>query len=283
MAFLAFGALEMVENHGSELPFSEQQWSELTLRALKDLGGESQMIVGAKLRQKMLEMGRERDLDVGAYVGASGMSFSSLVEHVGGIVVRRWPGRDVLVGTPDAEEPKWESNFAARRGALRGDVYQAFTRIVHVRVVYSPDTDRFLSEEVAEGRTIPVPEVTLETLIDDRREFVESLDAETQTLLLEALSRSPNPLSAFRQAVERLGILDRWGPEQSRIIWRRVEKWARENGVTPRASWYGRGQTGQSAHRTLSKLAPYLTANEIREMKIPFRAIEAFLSDHDRR
>ena len=55
-AFLAFGGLEMVEEHRSELPFDEAHWSELTLRALRELGGDSQMVVGAKLRQKMVEL-----------------------------------------------------------------------------------------------------------------------------------------------------------------------------------------------------------------------------------
>ena len=260
----------------------ERRWSELTLRALGELGGASQMVVGAKLRQKMVELGHKEGFEVGAYAGETGQSFAGLIERVAGVVVRRRPGRDVLVGTPQAEEPKRETTLPTRRGVLRGDVYQAFTRVAPVPVVYSPDTDRFLPEKNAEGRTIRLPEVTLDTLIQDRRQFVESLDEEMQKPLLEALTRSPNPLSAFRQAVERLGILDKWGPEQSKIIWQRVETWAEECGVTARASWFGRGQAGESTHRTLSRLAEYMTANEIRQLKIPFRAVEAFLSDHDR-
>ena len=100
---------------------------------------------------------------------------------------------------------------------------------------------------------------------------------------MDALTRSPSPLTTFRHAVESLGILNRWGAEQSEIVWRRVEKWAAENGVTPRTSWLSRGQTAKSAHRTLSRLAEYMTANEIRQLQIPFRAVEAFLLDHDRR
>ena len=241
------------------------------------------MVVGAKLRQKMVEVGREQELDVGIYVQESGQPFSRLVERVNGVVVRRRPGRDMLVGTPQAEEPEWETVSPPRRGALRGDVYQAFTRIGPTPVVYSPDSDRFLAEENAEGRSVPVPDITLETLIQDRRHFAESLGAEMQRTLTDALTRSPNPLSAFRQAVERLGVLDNWGREQSSIIWRRVETWAAENSVTPRVAWQGRGQTGESAHRTLSRLADYMTATEIRQLKIPFRAVEAMLSDRGRR
>ncbi len=240
------------------------------------------MIVGAKLRQKMVELGHKEGLDVGAYVGASEQSFAGLIEQVVGVVVRRRSGRDVLVGTPQAEEPKWEATSPTRRGVLRRDVYQAFTRVAPEPVVYSPDTDSFLPEENAEGRTVRLPEVTLDTLIADRRQFVESLDEKMRKPLLDALTHSPNPLAAFRQAVERLGILDKWGPEQSKIIWNRVEMWAKECGVTARAGWYGRGQARESTHQTLSRLTEYMTANEIRQLKIPFRAIEALLSDRYR-
>ena len=263
IAFLAFWGLAVAEENRSKQPLDVRKWPELTLQALKDLGGDSQMVVGAKLRQKMVELGLEENLDVDTYVRETGESFSGLVEQVAGVVVQRRSGRDVLVGTPQAKEPKREAASRTRRGVLRGDVYQAFTRVAPVPVVYSPDSDRFLSEENAEGRTIRVPEVTLDTLIQDRRQFVESLDEESQRPLLEALTRSANPLAAFRKTVERLGILGQWGPEQSRIIWRRVEKWAEECGVTPRANWYGRGQTGESAHRMLSRLAEHMTANEI--------------------
>ena len=96
----------MVEEHRSKPPFDEAYWSEVTLRALRELGGDSQMVVGAKLRQKMVELAQEENLDVGVYVGVSGESFSGLVERVEGVVVRRRPGRDVLVGTSQAKEPK---------------------------------------------------------------------------------------------------------------------------------------------------------------------------------
>ena len=58
------------------------------------------MVVGAKLRQKMVEVGHEEQLDVGTHVEESGQPFSRLVEQVNGVVVRRRPGRDILVGTP---------------------------------------------------------------------------------------------------------------------------------------------------------------------------------------
>ena len=58
-----------------------------------------------------------------------------------------------------------------------------------------------------------------------------------------------------------------------------MESWAAQNSVTPRASWFRPRRSADSAHHTLSRIAPYLTANEIRQLQIPFRAVEALLSD----
>ena len=111
----------------------------------------------------------------------------------------------MLVGTAAAKEPEWQRVSVGNRGALRGDVYQAFTRVVEVPFVYSPDSDRFLSEDVAEGRTIRVPEITVDTLILDRRQFAESLDPQSQESLLDALSRSPNPVGCKKAVRGKLG------------------------------------------------------------------------------
>ena len=59
--------------------------------------------------------------------------------------------------------------------------------------------------------------------------------------------------------MERLGILDKWGQEQTRIVWRRVETWAADNSVTPRVAWQERGQTGESAHHTLLSVEGHRT------------------------
>ena len=45
---------------GRGVAFRRGALVELTLRALKDLGGESRLMVGAKLRQKMVELGGPR-------------------------------------------------------------------------------------------------------------------------------------------------------------------------------------------------------------------------------
>ena len=53
-------------------------WNSLTLEALRALGADEVMVPGAKLRQRMVEIGQVDDFDVGAHVAMSGILFSKL-------------------------------------------------------------------------------------------------------------------------------------------------------------------------------------------------------------
>ena len=264
-------------------PFTDERWAQLAREALVDLGGDSLMVVGAKLRQKMAQLGHGCGLDVAAYLAAADRSFLTLIDGVPDVVVRRRQGSDALIGTVGAEEPEWRPKANVRRGALRRDVYQAFTRVAPMPFVYLPQTDRFVSAELAQGPTIEVPTVTIDILIGDRRKFVDSLPESERPTLLAVLEHTASPLVEFRRTVEGAGILDKWGTEQARIIWSRIEEWTKAHDLVPREAWFEKHQTADSAHRVLSRLAPYLTPGEIRQLQIPFRAIEALLSDLQRR
>lgn len=259
---------------------TDDQWRNLTTDALTDLGGGDLMVVGAQLRQRMVALGYERGMDVAQHVAATGLSFTQLLHKVPNVVVRRRPGSDTLVGTGSAREPDWQSKTPARpRGALRRDVYQAFTRVGPVPYVYEAHSDRFVPENQSQGPTIAVQSVKVDVLKDDRMQFAHGLPDEHRDDLVESLEHSVNPLGDFRRTIERHGLLDQWGTAQARIVWSRVLRWAQEAEVTPRDSWFQEQRSQDSPHRTLSTLVPYLTASEIRDLKIPFRAIEAFLSD----
>ena len=90
----------------SDAPIPADQWLRLTVDALKDLGGALQMVPGAKLRQRMVEIGAERKLDVAAHVQATDHLFSRLVEQVDGVVVTRRAGSDMVVGLRGASTPQ---------------------------------------------------------------------------------------------------------------------------------------------------------------------------------
>ena len=221
-----------------------------------------------------------------AHVANSGSSFSKLVAGVRGVTVMPRPGSDVLVGLHDArvpDDPPRHDSARVRYGALRKDVYQAFTRVSSVPYVYLPRSDRFVTTDHAEGTSIEVEGPTLESLISVRRKFVEALPPDAQRPLLDALDRSASPLSEFRREAIARGVFEKWSAMQAEVIRSHVVDWARRNDLTPRDSWFQHSKLTNSPHQTLTLLAPYLTAEEIRELRIPFRAIEALLSDlHDK-
>lgn len=70
----------------------------MTLRGLREPGGDSQMVVGVKLRREMAELTWERDPDVEGYVGAAKESFSGLVEE-------RWQQMDRSRGRQATNPP----------------------------------------------------------------------------------------------------------------------------------------------------------------------------------
>ena len=87
----------------------------------------------------------------------------------------------------------------------------------------------------------------------------------------------------FRKEIMARGLLENWSSAQTETITRSVLHWAKQNDLAPRDDWFQRPQVVDSPHRTLERLIPHLTASKIRELQIPFRAIESFLSDFNDR
>lgn len=256
-----------------------EQWCHLTVEALKDLGGDSKMVPGAKLRQRMVQLGAEREFDVPAYVRDTGLPFSRLVERVDTVTIVRPPGSDILVGLHGASTPKWDPQSVSTRGELRSDLYRAFTRIAPEPYVYLPHSDKFVTADLSEGESIKVMRISLDSLIADRRAFVETLQSDEQPPFLAALNHSANPLTQFRNVAIERSRINQWISVQAEQLRSRIIQWAADNKITPRDAWFRRSRGATSPHRALYRLVPYLTADEIRDLRIPFRAIEALLAD----
>lgn len=257
-------------------------WDKLTKETLLSLGADDEMVPGAKLREHMVRAGYAAGFDTPAHVAKSGISFSRLVERVAGVTVKFRPGSDVVVGLDGArcsdQSPGHQAVTSSRNGGLRNDVYQAFTRVSRIPFVYLPGADRFVPEDRAEGPSITVNSQTLELLISNRKEFIETLPPEDQQPLLDSLI-SANPLSDFRREVSARGLSARWATAQEARIKDQVLQWARKHEITPRDAWFRRSRDSTDPHRTLARLMPYLTADEIRDLRIPFRAVEELLAN----
>ena len=259
-------------------------WDSLTLEALRTLGADSVMVPGAKLHQEMVKIGSRSSFDVSAHVASSGQPFGMLTEQVAGVVVHKRPGSDMLVGLEGAAPPPFDKppvNSFDSAGTLRKDVYEAFTRLSPVPSVYLPDSDRFVPANLAEGPSIKIPEVTLEGLIREREEFANSLHPDVQPPLLDALKRSANPLADFHHEIRNSGFIGEWMSARTNLLRSRVIEWAKENDVEPRDSWFSRVpfRMATTTHQAIERLIPHLTVDEIRDLKIPFRAVEALLAE----
>ena len=259
-------------------------WSSLTLEALRTLGADLVMVPGAKLRQEMVKIGSRSNFDVSAHVASSGQPFGVLTGQVAGVVVHKRPGSDMLVGIEGAAPPPFDKpleNSAGSSGTLRKDVYEAFTKLSPVPCVYLPGSDRFVPTNRAEGPSIKVPEVTLEGLVREREEFVNSLHPDVQPPLLDALKHSANPLADFHRELRNSGFIDEWVSARTNLLRSRVIEWAKENDVEPRDPWFSGNPSrmATTTHHAMARLIPHLTVDEIRDLKIPFRAVEALLAE----
>lgn len=256
-------------------------WNSIVLQALRNLNADSVMVPGAKLRLEMETIGSEQEFDIPEHLASTGQPFGTLVERIDGVVVIRRVGTDMLVGIDGAMPPADPSPIrtSGPTGSLRRDVFEAFTRLSKIPFVYVPATDRFVPENLAQGPSIPVPETTLDGLVRDRESFVNSLDSHAQPALLAALSRSSKPLTDFHRVLSEVNLLGAWASVQADLLRRRVTEWAEENRILPRDSWFSRDRSRPMARQALAQLIPYLTAEEIRELKIPFRAVEALILD----
>ena len=252
----------------------------LVIEVLENLQAQDTMVPGAKLRQKVVEAGAQRGLDVAAQLAEAGLPFSKVLAEVEGVIVRPVPGSDILVGLPGAKPPAKVSMPAkSSHGGLRQDVFEAFTRISAVPFVYVHERDRFATEDQAEGPSVRVPPVSLEQSVKVRRESAGSLSEVEEKQLLGALDRSANPLAQYRHVLHANNLVRQWAQFQAAEVETRVRKWAEENHVTPRVAWFRKQHTDSRARHTLQRLAPYLTADEIRDLRIPLRAVEAMLTD----
>lgn len=269
--------------HGTGPPIGEPDWRRLVVASLKELNANVTMVPGAKLRQQVVEAGLREGLDVAAAIAGDDRSFLQAVAAVDGVVVTRVPGSDAFVGLGGAKPPdQIASASPAALDGLRSDVYRAFTRVASIPFVYQPERDLFSPEDRAEGASVPVPRVDLPYLIELRRKFALQVPPQQQQRLIDALDGSANPLAQFRQVLEADGLVQRWMTFLTSTLRRRVEEWAVESNVTLRAAWFRAPRGGTNARTTLERLAQYLTDEEIRDLRVPLRAVEAMLFDRKR-
>ena len=264
------------------------EWSQLITKALRQLEADQTPARGAALRQQLETLAREHGYDLQAYLTSNGLKFWELVHAVPDVVIRRVHGSDMYVGLDGVEFPditRIEVAALEKSGIrLRADLYAALTRIGVGRYYYIRSRDEFTSHHSDESPsdTIELPSVTLDTLLDVRRQFAEQQATEASVDLQDSVDQSPNPLAAFQATVSRLGLGRAWHEFNSKRLRDAVESWARSNDVAVSSSWFvedGAGTSGERPQNLLAGFSRYMTDEEIRSLQVPFRAVEALYRD----
>ena len=268
-------------------------WNDVVLRALIELGADNTFTRGAVLTQKVREIGMLEGEDLHAFLQDSGQKFGEFLDANENVLVHRSHGTDMFVGLPDAIWPTRESGEAdhgqKRRTRLRADVYEALTIVSDRPYHYVRSSDTFTQDPSGTDSAddlVEMPSVTLMSLIEDRRAFLDRLPSEeVRADLLRAIDHSPNPLSEFQLSVSRHKLARAWHQFKLDRLTRRLNEWAQQNGVPVSPSWVTQPndqETHQSPQAILSRFAVYMTADEVRLLSVPFRAVEKMYQDLSR-
>ena len=260
---------------------NESYWADLVRRILREAGGERILITGAKLKQSILAASDNKNA-LDSYLEAAGLRFRTFLEGIDGVSVKKRVGTDMLVGLEGARWPTVSPTRAPSLPEFRQDVYEALTRVSQARYHYFPSTDEFRPSSGELDDTIAMPSVTLEELVAQRREFAESVeDSSVRQELLVSLDGSLNPLANFQRELNLRGLVEKWHRFKFDILFAKLSEWASANNIAVSPAWHNiaiehRRDTPQ---QILTRLVQYMSEPEIRNLNVPFRAVEAFYRD----
>jgi hypothetical protein len=237
--------------------------------SLRALGGQEHYVTGARLLSEVQKQASSVG-DFRSELNEAKLKFSKyLQQYLPDLQVHVRGAADMMVGFPGA---RFETPEAP--GEFRADAYSAFSKGSPQAFVYDASTDEFTTRS-ADG--VPVPRFDRADSIAERQRFIESVVADSQikTTLTESLSQE-KPFTAFRHALEATGLTNTWHAFKNRQIRASIEKWAIDNGVAVRESWF-RSTPKIDSRATMMKLISVMTEDEIRSLRIPFRAVESYL------
>lgn len=262
-------------------------WADITRSVLRELGGEQTLVPGAKLKQHIIQSADDPD-SFDSFLATQGRKFADWLGTLEAVIVYRRIGTDMLVGFSGAAWPQERTTAGggSDRPQLRKDVYTALTQVNAGGYFYSPRTDTFSAGPVEETDAIRLPPVTLANLIDERRVFIaEAKDVNAKNSLQNALDFNANPLAAFQRAVVNHHLSHKWHSYKFGKLLSTLQQWAADNDLEMRSEWYDdKGELQrQGPQQLLTKLIPYMSDEEIRNLHVPLHAIERWYGSEWRR
>lgn len=258
-------------------------WGALVKDALKSLDAGVTSVPGSKLRFEMVRLAGESNQEFTTYLTGENLTFRQLVD-IDGVDVHIRVGTDMLVGLEGAALPEPSSQG---RTKLRQDVYLAFTRVSPEPFHYLVRRDKFAAEKLEGEASIQVEATTLDSLIARRTSFAESReDDRAKEDLLRSLRGFANPLAAFQRSLKEFQLGQSWHDFNYEAIRTEIGEWAKKNDTEMSAAWFTdtiSADIQDAPQKILAEVARHMTDDEIRELRLPFSAIEKLYKSRGRR
>lgn len=205
------------------------------------------------------------------------------------VFVHRRPGRDMLVVPGDNVEMLSSANEAPRSSTVRQDFFEALTllpRINEGRAVYLPSNDTVYWPKIGEtpsADAVLLPEVTLERLLDERKEFAAQAGSQELRAALENSLHGQKPIQGFSEVLRAHGLARTWHLFRVGKVLARLKQWSQDAGLTWRSDWFLEGeQVSAQAQATapgpsgvssvqefLSSLSAVLKEEDLARISIP--------------
>ena len=264
-------------------------WNELVVTALNNLGADEKATRGAILRDEVESLAIQEGNNLQEYLNASSIKFGQLVTSTPGVSVRKLPGTDMFVGLSSiviSDEELRKTNIRHEQHRIRPDLFEAFTR-ADSHFYYEPNLDRFVDSPVSFS-VIETPMITFKTLLDRRRRYAKQVGGVVGIRLENSFTAASDPeaLTNFTAAVRDSDLAGDWHEFNVKLIREEVVEWASNNSLSVSPNWFQsravRSRT-QSPQQTLRLVSRFMTDDEVREISLPFRAVEEMLDELSRR
>jgi hypothetical protein len=247
------------------------EYRSLIKATLEDLGANQYLVPGAKFLTSLQKAGLEVGIDFRAMLREEHKKLGEFLHTFEPeVVVKKRGQNDMLVGLQGAiERPTPVTESEVRN--FRSDVYKAFSRVSQRPFVYSSRLDSFTQDETDPG-AIRVPQITNEQLIEERREFAQTLNEHLRSQLMTALN-DPNPLQSFQKVVLENKFGHAWRVFHSTKIDKRLSDWASATGLHVAPAWRTEHAQSYTDREAVLQIISYMNDSEIAQMHLPARAV----------
>ena len=256
------------------------KFEDYILSALKQLGGEKQMLPGARVAATAIRLAANEGFDFKTTLRTSGQKFIDVVKQLteaGSVRYISREGSDFLLGFPAAEIPA----PGIRGTRIREDFYRAFSRARSIDAYYLPDKDEALFGEAPESATV-IPAPTVDDVWAMRESFVNGMEpCEAKDKLLAYVRNSNRHFTEFAEMVRLGGLSSGWNQFQYNSLRQRIVEWAERNKLPIKDAWFSPAPT--SLKRTGQRLGhesllAMLTTEELSRVMIPADIVQSVLS-----